>query len=575
MRVVTDSYVQPIYDWGMPAITDYITRAVRTAPKLVTKTVKTISDAPKTIKDSASNNISKLNKLSKRLDIGDQYLKGWTGTQNHGPSSPSSPPKRKPIDSRVDAKWEFLPADQALSYGLSRSSQAARNGVKDALEIDKIEKAQKQAAELEKLKRQKFEQKLQAQNPQRYQAYKKTQEKTQLSILADADPETHRRREFRHQEALREREMLIKDPSAWRRNLAPESCEKLSQREDNDLRKLESSSAPTAPDLSALRGRLAQDEKRVFPNKSGWLKSLPPEQRQRFLQRQAADEASILSSGMKANQAKEVVKDVVTLGANSAQKKEGLTGAAKELLTLGIYGLAKSGGEDLGKGQALLDQAKNAERSGSHIDALTFQEEGEKIQNQGLIATGMAFVGANSARPLLKNGINEARFQLAKGTGTKRQVETGGLRGEKALTDAQKAEMTAYAKGLGMPEDQIKFWSANTSYADSFDALFVGTDVMPAAKPSGLGTATANQRLGWKAALSHEIVGHRASALAGKAHSPGSALDEAQASIRAARFGEDMTRLERIQLLRDGINRLHNEGLKIRDVRQKLWITEK
>ena len=278
---------------------------------------------------------------------------------------------------------------------------------------------------------------------------------------------------------------------------------------------------------------------------------------------------------MKANQAKDVIKDVVTLGANTAQKREGLSGAAKELSTLGLHGLAKSGGEDLGRGQAQLDQAKNAAKSGCYIDALSYREQGEKAQNQGLLSTGMAAIGANSVRPLLKNGVLEARFQLAKRTGPKRQVETGGLRGERALTDAQKLEMKTYVKKLGMPEDNIKFWSANTGYADSFDALFIGTDVMPAPRPSGLGTATANQRMGWKAALSHEITGHRASGLAGKAHLPGSAMDEAQASIRAARFGEDLTRLERIRLLRDGINRLHKEGLKIRDVRHKLWITEK
>ena len=74
-----------------------------------------------------------------------------------------------------------------------------------------------------------------------------------------------------------------------------------------------------------------------------------------------------------------------------------------------------------------------------------------------------------------------------------------------------------------------------------------------------MGTRTVNQRLGWKEALNHEIVGHRASALARKVHAPRSAFDEAQASIRAARFGEDLTRLERIRLLRDGINRLHKK----------------
>lgn len=97
---------------------------------------------------------------------------------------------------------------------------------------------------------------------------------------------------------------------------------------------------------------------------------------------------------------------------------------------------------------------------------------------------------------------------------------------------------------------------------------------MPAAKPSGVGTLQANQRLSWKAAMSHEVKGHRAAGIAGKSHPPGSALDEAQASIRAARYGKDLTRQERIQLLRDAISRLHKEGLKIRDVRELLWIKD-
>jgi len=155
-----------------------------------------------------------------------------------------------------------------------------------------------------------------------------------------------------------------------------------------------------------------------------------------------------------------------------------------------------------------------------------------------------------------------------------RKVDTGGLRGEKPLTEAQKLEIKGFAEELGMPSDRIKFTSSNTGYVDDWDTLMVGTDVMPAAKPSGAGTLQANQRLSWKAAVSHEIDGHRAAGLTGKSHAPGSALDEAQASIRAARYGKGLSQKERIQLLRDAISRLHKEGIKIRDVRDLLWIKE-
>ncbi|KAF6619192.1 hypothetical protein J2W97_002587 [Paenibacillus jamilae] len=53
------------------------------------------------------------------------------------------------------------------------------------------------------------------------------------------------------------------------------------------------------------------------------------------------------------------------------------------------------------------------------------------------------------------------------------------------------------------------------------------------------------------------------------------ALDEAQASIRAAQFAPDFTQLERIMLLRDGITRLKNEGIKIREVKDILFIHER
>ena len=52
------------------------------------------------------------------------------------------------------------------------------------------------------------------------------------------------------------------------------------------------------------------------------------------------------------------------------------------------------------------------------------------------------------------------------------------------------------------------------------------------------------------------------------------ALEEAQASIRAARFAPNLTPLERYTLLRDGINRLKQKGIKIREVRHLLYIEQ-
>lgn len=63
--------------------------------------------------------------------------------------------------------------------------------------------------------------------------------------------------------------------------------------------------------------------------------------------------------------------------------------------------------------------------------------------------------------------------------------------------------------------------------------------------------------------------GHRAAELARKTH-PNPILEEAQASIRAARFGKDLTATERTTLIRDALERLHKNGIKIKDVKDQL-----
>lgn len=152
------------------------------------------------------------------------------------------------------------------------------------------------------------------------------------------------------------------------------------------------------------------------------------------------------------------------------------------------------------------------------------------------------------------------------------KVSTGGLRNEISLTTSQKSEMSLYAIQLGVPEEAIVFSeNMNTSYKMLFgsEKLYIGTDVLPA-----LGKTTgANARISWRGALAHEIVGHRAAELAGMTHT-NIILEEAQASIRAARFAPNLTSVERYTLLRDAIERIQGAGLKIRDIKNDLWINE-
>jgi hypothetical protein len=152
-------------------------------------------------------------------------------------------------------------------------------------------------------------------------------------------------------------------------------------------------------------------------------------------------------------------------------------------------------------------------------------------------------------------------------------VATNGLRNEAPLTEEEKKLVLDFAKQLGMPEENIGFTEhASTSYYQNWDQLRVGTDVLPS-QTSGLGTLTANSRVSLRGALAHEIYGHRAAALAGMTHSD-PLLEEVQASIRAARYAPGLTSTERVTLLRDAIARLSNAGIKIRDVKEGLWISQ-
>ncbi|ETW93750.1 MAG: hypothetical protein ETSY2_50870 [Candidatus Entotheonella gemina] len=152
------------------------------------------------------------------------------------------------------------------------------------------------------------------------------------------------------------------------------------------------------------------------------------------------------------------------------------------------------------------------------------------------------------------------------------QVSTGGQRGEIPLTDSQRAVILEYVRQCGFPEERVRFvdhTELNTAYGPTFDILHIGSDVMPG--PRGGGTQSANSRVTWRGAIAHELIGHREAALAGQPQS-GPALEEAQSSIRAARFAPELSRIERYILLRDAIARLHDEGISVRNVKEQLFI---
>ncbi|SHN73330.1 hypothetical protein SAMN04487896_3191 [Paenibacillus sp. ov031] len=94
-----------------------------------------------------------------------------------------------------------------------------------------------------------------------------------------------------------------------------------------------------------------------------------------------------------------------------------------------------------------------------------------------------------------------------------------------------------------------------------------------------------NTRILMNATLAHEIVGHYEASIADRAFplyglppeviKRNYALNEAQASIRAARFAPEIHSTERYALLRDAMLRLRNADLRVRDVKGELFIDQR
>ncbi|KEO76157.1 WXG100 family type VII secretion target [Paenibacillus polymyxa] len=202
-----------------------------------------------------------------------------------------------------------------------------------------------------------------------------------------------------------------------------------------------------------------------------------------------------------------------------------------------------------------------------------------------MIGTAGLFGGVSS---VIKPKISLKSSVKYEGAVDLRQISSDGLRNELPLTDVQKTEIIQYTKSLDFPEDNI-IMSRPGFYDDwntgmMYDRFIINTDVLPA-EHTGVGTLSANSRVSAKATIAHEIVGHYEAYKAGRAFelydvAPDAfkrnfALDEAQASIRAARFAPDLTSIERMTLLRDAIIRLKNADLRIRDVKGELYIEER
>ncbi len=151
-------------------------------------------------------------------------------------------------------------------------------------------------------------------------------------------------------------------------------------------------------------------------------------------------------------------------------------------------------------------------------------------------------------------------------------ADTSGRRNEKPLTEEQFNQAKEYAVSLGMPPERIRYSDNSlTGYLGGrVDSLIIGTDVVPLGQRS----KNPNNNVSIKGTIAHEMVGHREASLKGFTKSV-FAEEEAQASIRAARFAPGLSRGERIDLVKDAIKRLNDAGISLRSVKDNLFIKER
>ncbi|WP_437793358.1 SpvB/TcaC N-terminal domain-containing protein [Sorangium sp. So ce693] len=183
------------------------------------------------------------------------------------------------------------------------------------------------------------------------------------------------------------------------------------------------------------------------------------------------------------------------------------------------------------------------------------------LQSVNVLSAGVGVLAA--AAPLESTGAT---------VGPLARAVSSSERNASPLSEAQRAEALAMAEELGMPAERtVVSSSQNTSHAGGMlDILIIGPDVLPAAN-APVGTTGANARIGMRGALAHELIGHREAYLAGRTLSDG-IFEEAQASIRAAKLAPGLSSTERVTLLRDAVNRLHNAGRTTEDIRPLLFL---
>lgn len=160
------------------------------------------------------------------------------------------------------------------------------------------------------------------------------------------------------------------------------------------------------------------------------------------------------------------------------------------------------------------------------------------------------FPGASRAE------IEAARQWLRTELASPRRVGEGATRSGRPLTDAEFQRYADMAESMGMPREQIHRAQGDTAYHPGFDALLLGPDVNPlplSERPVGL-VNPANAAIEPRAAIGHEVIGHREAELMGQSRAD-PWHEELQASARAALHTPELSSEQRWILLQDAAAR--------------------
>lgn len=154
------------------------------------------------------------------------------------------------------------------------------------------------------------------------------------------------------------------------------------------------------------------------------------------------------------------------------------------------------------------------------------------------------------------------------------KIDTGGIRNEKPLTknQIQKAKKSARKQGFNGQIDYSEFSNTAFIYTEEpngYYRLVIGTDAYP-----GKNSKTANGKISVDGCMAHEVVGHYQAWMRGTTNE-NPELEEAQASLRASKFGIDLTEYDRRLLKEDAMDRLSKTEIDYEEIKESLDIWEK